>query len=938
MSPDEELEYYKKAYKREKQARKEAERILESKAKELYEVNKKILHLNANLEQELFDRTERIKEAEEKHRKLVETANDVIFRVNLSGQFTYINHTGASLSGYDRKELIGKSFTLLVEDDFKSKLIQLYQDQLKNEIESTYAEYKAIDKSGQEIWLGQNVQILYENGFPSEFLAVARNITKRVRSDNELRRSEEKYKKMFEGAFDGVLRMNNEGRFIEWNTKMESMLGYSSGELEGMKITDIVHPEDRAKTKVYLKELLNEGFYINYTGRVFNKSGDTINVEINSSVTSENGNINGSISNVRDISERVAIEKAIVRNEEKYRGILENLELGLLEVSRDEKIIKVYPSFCKLTGYSEEDLIGKDPSRFLLHPDSEEIMRAQNKHRTQGKASVYEVQIKKKTGEYKWVIISGAPFYDEKGKFAGSIGVHLDISQNKKLEEDLKAANEIAQASSKAKELFLANMSHEIRTPLNAVIGLSNLLKKTNLTNNQIDYVSNINNSASSLLLLVNDILDISKIESGKLELDQAVFDIRKSLNTILSSAGYLAEKKKLKLVLNVDDQLHGQYLGDELKMCQVLINLINNAIKFTAEGSVIINFTKLDSDPGVDKVEIAVVDTGKGIVREALENIFDDFSQEDNTISKQFGGTGLGLSISKKLVALLGGDLKVESELKKGTKFSFVLELPHGAIPVEEEGLIEIEWEKVQILTVEDNPVNQFVISETISGWNGKTDLANNGQEALQMMNDKEYDIVLMDLHMPVMDGIATTKFIRQEMKLDIPIIAFTANALKKERERCLRTGMNDYVSKPFEEKTLKNKMIHLLLSDSRNELKPLEVTQVESSNVQPFFTVERLLDLSRGDDAFVNKMLRIFIEDGQKQLELISSTDDLDLIPKIAHKIKPSIDYISNDDFKQLVRQIENNAFLEQPELLEDFKLKLSEIIKLSLEFVEK
>ena len=938
MSPEEELEYYKKAYQREREARKEAERILESKARELYEVNKKILHLNANLEQELFDRTERIKEAEEKHRKLVETANDVIFRVNLSGQFTYINHTGASLSGYDRKELIGKSFTFLVEDDFKSKLINLYQGQLKNEIESTYVEYKVIDKSGQEIWLGQNVQILYENGFPSEFLAVARNITKRVRSDNELKRSEEKYKKMFEGAFDGVLRMNNEGHFIEWNTKMESMLGYSSRELSGMKIGDIVHPEDREKTEVYLKELLNEGFYINYTGRVFNKTGDTINVEINSSVTSENGNINGSISNVRDISERVAIEKAIVRNEEKYRGILENLELGLLEVSKDEKIIKVYPSFCKLTGYSEEDLIGKNPSKFLLHPDSEKVMKTQNEDRASGKSNVYEVQIRKKTGEYKWVIISGAPFYDEKGNFAGSIGVHLDISENKKMQADLKAANEIAQASSRAKELFLANMSHEIRTPLNAVIGLSNLLKKTDLNNSQVDYVNNINNSASNLLLLVNDILDITKIESGKLELNEAVFNMNKCLTTILSSASYLAEKKKLDLVLDIDENLFGHYLGDELKICQILINLINNGIKFTAKGSVTISLNKIASTGDSDIVEIAVIDTGKGIVKDAIERIFDDFSQEDNTISKEFGGTGLGLSISQKLVNLLGGKLEVESELNKGTKFSFVLNLKHGEILMDDEKLIELQWDKINILTVEDNPVNQFVVSETIAGWNGKTDLANNGQEALQMLQDKDYDIILMDLHMPVMDGVATTKFIRQEMKSEIPIIAFTANALKKERERCLRIGMNDYVSKPFEEKVLKNKMTNLLLSQNEIDLKQMDPEQPETFDQQPFFTVERLDDLSRGDEQFVIKMLNIFADDAQKQLDQICTTDDPELIPKIAHKIKPSIDYISNDDFKKLVRDIENKAFFDQPELLDEFKDKLAAIIKLTLDFIQK
>lgn len=935
MTPEEELTYYKKAYQREKAARKEAESILESKARELYLTNKKLLSLNASLEQNLHERTERIKEAEEQYRKLVETANDVIFRVDLSGNFTYINPTGARMANMGIDELIGTNFVSLVEPEFHKPMFKLYKDQLDNETESTYIEYRIISQDKQEVWLGQNVQLIFQNGFPIEYLAVARDITERVKSDNELKRSNEKYKKLFEGGFDGVIRFDADRNFLEWNSKIESMLGYSSEELSGMHISKIMHPDDIKNIAPFYQKLIKDGYYTNYIGRIVSKTGKIIYIEVNSTATYENGIANGSIDNVRDISGRVQLEKAIIRSEEKYRGILENLELGLLEVNQQDIITKVYPSFCKLTEYSEEDLLGKNPNDLLLHPDSIKTMQDENKKRTEGKASVYEVQIKQKSGGYKWIIISGAPFYDEYGEIQGTIGVHLDISAQKQMQNDLKEANKVAQASSKAKEIFLANMSHEIRTPLNAVIGLSNLLKQTDLAPQQIEYASNINNAAQSLLLLVNDILDITKIESGKLELHNSKFNLRKTLSTTLSSTGYLAEKKNLKINLDIDPNLQEHYLGDELKICQILINLINNAIKFTAEGTVTIRVTCLHSENNIHQIEIKVEDTGKGIAPEALSTIFEDFNQEDASISKDFGGTGLGLSICKKLVHLLGGDLTVKSELNVGTTFSFKLELA-GLTENESEAINKeepvLDWSNVKILVAEDNPINQFVIESTIENWNGTIDLASNGKEAINMLSTQEYDIVLMDLQMPEMDGITATKFIRQEMNLNLPIIAFTANAMKTEKDRCFAVGMDDYISKPFQENQLQSKIIHLILKKAENKELILNEQIVESIDNSPFFSIQRLHDLSRGNKSFIQKMLLIFCEDGEQQVNQIEEETDPTVISKIAHKIKPSIDYLSNDYMQELVRKIENKEFTAEPDLLSTFIDALKKLIALA------
>ena len=493
----------------------------------------------------------------------------------------------------------------------------------------------------------------------------------------------------------------------------------------------------------------------------------------------------------------------------------------------------------------------------------------------------------------------------------------------------------MAEASSKAKELFLANMSHEIRTPLNAVFGLSRLLKNTDLNDEQIKYVKNINNSAESLLLLINDILDISKIESGKLEANDTVFNLRKTLNKILSSTNYLAYKKQLKLSFEIDNNLDDTYKGDELKICQVLINLINNAIKFTSHGEVILKIKKISDLGKSHKIKFSVKDTGKGIAEEALQTVFEDFSQEDSTISKKYGGTGLGLSISKKLVSVLGGELNVESIVDVGTNFHFeiVLKRSNEIQAIKELlPLPKLDWSKVKILTVEDNSVNQFVIESTIKSWNGSTDIACNGEEAIQMLSKTDYDIILMDMQMPIMDGLTATKIIRQELKSNIPILAFTANALKKEKDRCLAIGMNDYITKPFKEELLKLKIYNLLIKSNTNESALFKDMHSPKKETEPLFSITELEKISRGSSIFIKKMLSIFCDDGKIQLNQLIESQDSDEISRLAHKIKPSIDYLSNLQMKSLVRQIEHKEFIENPELLVKFITKLTELVQLA------
>ncbi|NJB82456.1 PAS domain-containing hybrid sensor histidine kinase/response regulator [Wenyingzhuangia aestuarii] len=784
--------FYKKAYLREKQARKQAEKILEDKSLELYNTNEQLKFLNNNLEVELVDRLKQKQIIEQEFSSFVNKATDIIYRLDPKGCFTFVNPMTELISGFTAEEIIGQSFTYFVHPDDKVEVESFYSEQIEMQQESTYFEYKIKSKEGRDIWLGQNVQIIYKEEGISGFIAIARNIT-----------------------------------------------------------------------------------------------------------------------------ERKQLEKSIIQSEEKYRGIIESLEFGILEVDTKGIITKAHSSFSTLTGYTQKELIGKNPYEFL-HPDSYALMQLQEEKRKDKVADVYEVQIKKKTGEYIWVIISGAPFYDTEGNQTGSVGIHLDITERKKMEEDLKKANEKALASSKSKELFFAKVSHEIRTPLNAVVGLTDLLLKTDLNPTQKKYTYNINKSANNLLLLVNDILDITKIEKDQLSINNKPFKLKNFLNNIHATLDYQAQQKELPLLISVDKNIENHYISDELRLTQIIINLANNAIKFTSIGYVKILLELVSIKKNQHLIKFSVIDTGKGIAQDKIDKIFNEFTQESTNTFNTYGGSGLGLAISKKLVELLGGTIQVTSNLNKGSTFFFTLpftiaEKKKKNTKKEETTVFTAkDWSATKILIVEDNPINQLVIQETLTIWKVQHKTVNNGLEAVEQIKQEEFDIVLMDMQMPVMDGITATKEIRQTLKSNVPIIAFTANAMKADIQKCLEVGMNDAITKPFKEEELKSKIQNLV---SKNHIIK------KSKNIKPLLHIDKLEELAHGNMAFVIKMLHIFNETSQQELKTLSETTDCNVISQIAHKIKPSIGYLSTLEMQELVLKIEFKEFVNNPELLDKF-----------------
>ncbi|MBL4716647.1 MAG: response regulator [Bacteroidia bacterium] len=408
-----------------------------------------------------------------------------------------------------------------------------------------------------------------------------------------------------------------------------------------------------------------------------------------------------------------------------------------------------------------------------------------------------------------WGFVNLKSYKNKSGEKIGKIATVTDITSLKVTERELIKAKVIAERSNELKQHFVANMSHEIRTPMNGIIGLSELLSKTSLDHEQKGYINSILFSADNLLTIINDILDISKIEDGKMSFENSEFSLNETLKQLHRGLMPKAEAKSIYFSYNLEPDVPEILLGDTVRLNQILQNLVSNSIKFTEKGGIRINVA-IDKKTDKDIIlRFTVSDTGKGIPEDKLKYIFERFTQAESHTTRKYGGTGLGLAIVKQLVELQDGKISIKSTLNKGTTFSFILAFEYGNQEkffkkkniLHENKLIK-KFDNVAILLVEDNPINQLVAKKVLTGFNCKIDVAENGKIAIEKLQKQHFDLVLMDIQMPVMDGNQATSYIRNKLKAplcNIPIIAMTAHAMGNEKKRCLENGFNNYISKPF-------------------------------------------------------------------------------------------------------------------------------------------
>lgn len=827
--PDSSNEMWKRRWLREKRARESAEAILEQKATELYEANEKLRMLNESLEQEIETRTRALRETEVRYQQMVESAVDVLFRTDKQGLFTYVNPIGIEKFEYTMEEIIGMPFIYLVHPDSQQEVIEYYSRIIAEQQERSYMEFKAVTKSGKMVWIGQNVQIFFnEQGEIEQLVAVARDRTIRKKIEDDLATTQLRLSTLITNLQAGIL-VENEQRHIALVNQTfcdifsvpvppDTLIGTDCSQSAEQSKMLFKNPDQFvARIEELLKDraqAVNEHLEM-ADGRHLERdyipiySGDTYLWHL---------------WRYNDITERYETQELIRRSEEKYRGIMENMELGLLEVDNDERIVKVYDYFCKMVGYSAEELIGKQANLIFLPPNYQELMALHQSRRKYGESSTYEMPMLKKDGSIIWVLISGGPIYNHLGEIIGSIGIHYDITNRKNLEDELAEAKTTAEEAQIAEKEFLANMSHEIRTPLNAIIGMSSLLYDTHPSAEQKEYIDILKTSANFLLSLISDLLDMAKIEAGRIEVNARPFDLKGTLRTLQRTFQLQLEGRPVEVEASVDSTIPTTVVGDETLLNQILMNLLGNADKFTKEGTIGVRARVARRQKSKVTIEFQIFDTGIGISEENLGLIFQKFKQVHAPQKQKHKGTGLGLAIVKELIRLQEGAISVESEENKGTTFTFTLdyEVPKAqGVPLSGKNSPPTQilsdnktLAGRRILVVEDNLMNQKYISTLLKKWSIDFEIANNGQFGVDKANERLYEIILMDLQMPIMDGVEATINIRNTNNLNrnTPIVALTASAMVDQKEKALKAGMNDFLTKPFTPIQLEEKIKKIL------------------------------------------------------------------------------------------------------------------------------
>jgi PAS domain S-box-containing protein len=577
-----------------------------------------------------------------------------------------------------------------------------------------------------------------------------------------------------------------------------------------------------------------------------------------------------------------------------------------------------------------EKLFGIPPADFYtffryIHPDDKaEIERI----RSQSRNTLAPFYIESRLvipgkGTYWLSISSSFSYYSTKGTKVFT-GIMIDITAQKNLEKDLIKAREQAEQFAKSKDNFLANMSHEIRTPMNAVLGMAGQLAKTNLDDKQRFYLETIYSASENLLVILNDILDLTKIKAGKLGLERLGFRPSEVFARALQVMMHKAEEKGLLLRIGFcDPQLSDVLIGDPYRLNQVLLNLLSNAIKFTAVGSVDLSCRVLEDTGTAQQIGIDVADTGMGMDDSFIENLFEKFTQEYDSVTRKFGGTGLGMSICKELITLMGGDIQVTSKKGVGTTIHLIITLEKGGesdllsrdnTPVDTDSL-----KNKKVLVVDDNDMNRLVATTMLENYGTVLFEAANGQEAIDFLRDQSVDIVLMDIQMPVMSGLEASRVIREEISPTLPIIALTANAIRGEKDKCMAAGMNGYLSKPFEESALIKMITGSIPRQEANTLSASPDPALGAvPQAGPLYDLHRIEAIGQGKEAFTNKMIRLFIDQVPailQELQAAGAKADFQTIHEKAHLLKPILHNFAIDSLYEPIRELDDIALAHTP-----------------------